>query len=284
MKFTAIDVETSNSDMASICQVGIAVFENGKLIEEWSSRVDPEDFFDSINESIHGISESDVENSPTFPEIYEKIHSFLTDTIAVSHTHFDRVSLGRAIAKYSLPALETNWLDSAKVVRRTWDEFSKSGYGLANVCEFLDYSFDHHNALEDAKACGNILLAAINKSGIDPESWLKKSNLPIGIAQGNINIKRDGNPEGEFFGEVLVFTGSLIIPRREAADLASNAGFQIASGVTKKTTILVVGDQDVSKLAGKDKSSKHVKAESLILAGQKIRILKESDFKELIST
>ena len=44
---------------------------------------------------------------------------------------------------------------------------------------------------------------------------------------------------------------------------------------------LVVGDQDVQKLAGHNKSSKHRKAEDLILKGQPIRILRESDFLEL---
>lgn len=54
-----------------------------------------------------------------------------------------------------------------------------------------------------------------------------------------------------------MFTGELALPRREAADLASRAGCNVTSGVSKKTTILVVGDQDLSKLAGNEKSLKH---------------------------
>lgn len=84
------------------------------------------------------------------------------------------------------------------------------------------------------------------------------------------------------YGEILVFTGALEIPRREAADLAASIGCMVAAGVTKKTTLLVVGDQDITKLAGKSKSSKHTKAEQLIAKGQEIRIIKESDFKELV--
>lgn len=285
MKFTTIDVETANADMASICQIGIAQFENGKLINEWSTLINPEDYFDPINESIHGITEDDVEDSPTFPEIIEELRVLFSDSVIVSHTHFDRVSIGRAIAKYSISPLENNWLDSAKVVRRAWDELSRSGYGLANVCKMIGYEFKHHDALEDAKACGHVLLAAIEKSGLDVDQWVKKSNLPIGISSSGspADIKRDGNPEGEFYGEVLVFTGSLLIPRREAADLASKVGCQVASGVTKKTTMLVVGDQDITKLGGKEKSSKHIKAEQLIMNGQAIKIVRESDFKELVS-
>ena len=55
MQFIAIDVETANADMASICQVGIAKFADGQLVEVWSSLIDPEDFFDGINMAIHGI-------------------------------------------------------------------------------------------------------------------------------------------------------------------------------------------------------------------------------------
>jgi DNA polymerase-3 subunit epsilon len=52
--------------------------------------------------------------------------------------------------------------------------------------------------------------------------------------------------------------------------------------VNKKTTLLVVGDQDISRLAGHDKSSKHRKAGDLIGEGQNIRILGESDFLRLL--
>ena len=99
----------------------------------------------------------------------------------------------------------------------------------------------------------------------------------------NDAIRKEGNPDGDLFGELLVFTGSLEIPRREAAELAANVGCTVAPGVTKITTMLVVGDQDIKKLAGKAKSAKHLKAEQLIEKGQKIRILKESDFRQLAS-
>jgi DNA polymerase-3 subunit epsilon len=32
MDFVAIDVETANPDMASICQVGLAAFSNGAVV------------------------------------------------------------------------------------------------------------------------------------------------------------------------------------------------------------------------------------------------------------
>lgn len=95
-------------------------------------------------------------------------------------------------------------------------------------------------------------------------------------------IGRDGSPDGPLYGEVLVFTGALSMPRHEAADAASAAGCQVATSVTKHTTLLVVGDEDIRKLAGYMKSSKHRKAEELIASGQKIRIIGESDFQRIV--
>ena len=285
MEFVAIDVETANADMASICQIGLAKFKDGQLIEEWSSLIDPEDYFDFINIDIHGITEEDVVGSPKFSEVVDELSYYLSGSICVSHTHFDRVSVGRAFEKYSLNSIDTTWLDSARVARRTWEDCSWRGYGLSNVCKIIGYDFKHHDALEDAKAAGQILIAAIQKTGLDIDSWLKRVRQPIDPANSSIGsaINRDGNPEGELYGEVLVFTGALEVPRREAANLAASIGCTVASGVTKNTTLLVVGDQDVTKLAGKAKSSKHLKVEQLIAKGQKIRIIKESDFKELVN-
>lgn len=271
--------------MASICQIGIAKFAAGKLVEEWSSLIDPEDYFDSINVAIHGITEDEVLDAPTFPEVVNTLGGFLHSTICVSHTHFDRVSVGRTLAKYSLPEIETVWLDSARVARRTWEECAWSGYGLTKLCKKIGYEFRCHDALEDAKASGQVLLAAIAASGMDINAWLRRVQQPIDPANSSSGsaVNREGNPEGELYGEVIVFTGALDIPRSVAADLAASIGCSVNYGVTKKTTLLVVGDQDVSRLAGKEKSSKHLKAEQLITQGESIRILKESDFKELVN-
>lgn len=280
MNFIAIDVETANADMASICQIGLAKYENGTLSDEWKTYVDPEDYFDSINVSIHGIDESVVKGAPKFPELTDTLGSYLQSTVVVCHTHFDRVAINQATQRYGVSGIECTWLDSARVARRAWKECAWKGYGLYNVCKIIGYDFNHHDALEDAKAAAHILLTASNKSGLDIDGWLQRVRQPIDPTASGA-IKREGNPEGALYGEVLVFTGALEISRREAANIAASIGCQVASGVTTKTTLLVVGDQDIRKLAGHEKSTKHRKAEKLIENGIAIRILKESDFKEL---
>ena len=284
MDFVVVDVETANADLSSICQIGIASFRDGLLAEAWVSLVNPEDEFDYINVSIHGIDESQVEDAPTWEGVLPEVNARLGGRIVVCHTPFDRLALARACDRAQLSACECTWLDSARVVRRAWPEFSKSGYGLSNVAAHFGIDYEAHDALEDARCAGLLLLRAIADTGLSVDQWLTRVKQPIDPhphSNTAHSVKRDGNPDGELFGEVLVFTGALMVPRREAADAAAAAGCCVDDGVTKHTTMLVVGDQDLRKIAGHEKSSKHTKAELLISKGQSIRILGEGDFMRI---
>jgi DNA polymerase-3 subunit epsilon len=134
--------------------------------------------------------------------------------------------------------------------------------------------------MEDARVAGEVLLRAMSETGLDLDQWLVRVQESID-PQGSRST-RDGNPDGELFGEVVVFTGTLSMPRREAADMAAEAGCAVAGSVGQTTTVLIVGDQDVRRLAGHERSSKHRKAEELMAKGQPIRILTERDFRSLL--
>jgi hypothetical protein len=188
-----------------------------------------------VNVSIHGITEEDVRDAPLLPAVYECLRRAITDTIVVCHTPFDSTAIRQALDKYSLPRLHCHWLDSARVTRRIWPEFARRGYGLGNVAKKLGISFDHHVAEEDARAAGQIVLTAIAESGFGLEEWLVRAARPMAP------IAQEGNPDGALFGEVVVFTGALSMPRREAAALAAAMGCKVADGVTKETTLLVHG-------------------------------------------
>lgn len=278
-EFYVLDVETANADYSSICQIGIAKFQNGELIEKWESLINPEDYFDGMNISIHGITEKMVKGSPTFEQVYPELKKMLENGIVGHHMPFDRIAINRACELAELELMQINWLDSAKIVRRTWEEFAYSGYGLANIANHLGIKFEHHNALEDSIATGKVMLRAFEKSKMNLDDWFARVKKPINIyANGSTSIKLDGNPEGPLYGENIVFTGALMIPRAEAGKIAAELGCNVSNSVTKKTTMLVVGIQDNTKLAGYSKSSKHRKAEDLINKGIEIRILSENDF------
>ncbi len=67
--FIALDVETANSDMSSICQIGIAKYTDGNLVDEWVSLIDPEDSFNHINIAIHGITERMLKRAPPLAKL-----------------------------------------------------------------------------------------------------------------------------------------------------------------------------------------------------------------------
>ena len=127
MDFFAVDVETANADLASICQIGFARFVNGVMVDEWKTYIDPECHFDAINVSIHGIDERTVAGSPNFGMLAETIQHALNCCVVVTHTTFDKVALYRAAIRYNAAPLSCTWLDSACVARRTWNELSRSG-------------------------------------------------------------------------------------------------------------------------------------------------------------
>jgi len=172
MHFVALDVETANSLVSSICQIGIAEYASGSLLSEWETLVNPQADFSPWNMQIHGITRGMVAYAPAFPDIYEDLAARMQGKIVVSHTHFDRSSLSRALQLYDLPPIECEWLDSAKVARRVWKQFARRGYGLKSLCNFLGYEFAHHNALADAKAAGFIMLEACRHTGLNIEDWL----------------------------------------------------------------------------------------------------------------
>jgi len=283
VNFLALDFETANADFSSVCQVGAVLFEGGQPIHSFVSLVDPEDYFDAVNVSIHEINEEDVRGAPTFKRVHERLSAMMHGRIVVSHTSFDRSVLSQSESRHGLASVSCRWLDTAMVVRRKWPRYARQGYGLSNVAQDLGIAFRHHDAAEDARAAGSILVHIIRETGLGLEHWLERVKQPINLEDARA-ITRQGNMDGPLYGEVAVFTGSLSMRRRDAADMASLAGCSVAASVTKETTLLVVGDQDVIKLAPRQsKSSKHLKAESLIAKGQMIRILREADFAALCS-
>jgi DNA polymerase-3 subunit epsilon len=171
MDFVALDVETANADVGSICQIGLAGFQDGVLCRQWASLINPEEDFSAFNIQVHGLTAREVAGAPTLPEVSEILRTWLNRQVVVCHTLFDQRALSRAFAKYNLPMLDCRWLDSRQVARETWA--SLDGYSLAVVCGLLGYEFKHHDALEDAKAAGEIVLAAGRRTGKGPAAWLE---------------------------------------------------------------------------------------------------------------
>lgn len=179
--FVVIDVETANYDVSSICQIGAVRFTNNEIVDEFNTYVNPETYFESINVDIHGITFDEVKSAPKFPDIYDELLKFFSDSIILTYTSFDRSSINKVISKYNLKPISNSWLDCAKVVRRFWTDFSYRGYGLKNVADFVGIEFNHHDALEDSRAAGLIFKKILEDSNQSINDWIFRCNRKITI-------------------------------------------------------------------------------------------------------
>lgn len=275
--FIALDVETANADFASICSIGLVHFRKGSVFQSLTILVDPEAEFDPFNIGIHGIRPADVKGKPTIDKVIPVLTANIADNVVAHHSSFDKTAFNRAAERYNVGKLPCIWLDTVRVARTAWPELEN--HKLATLAAEFSIVFKHHDAAEDARAAGLILTRAISETGIGLEGWIEKFQKPF----DRPSIAQEGERNGHLYGERIAFTGALNIPRTEAANLAAGAGCTVLESVTKKTTILVVGDQDLRLTNGKEKSTKHVRAEEYQRQGVPIRIVRESDFLLMLS-
>ena len=191
------------------------------------------------------------------------------------------MAIRRACEACDYSFAETVWLDSAQIVRRAWPErYGKTGYGLKNVATDLGIKFLHHDAGEDARTAAEIVIRASLEHSLDVDGWAERVRKPISGSSAKSDFRRDGNMDGPLYGEIVVLTGGFDLPKVEEANLAAYAGWKVANNVTKKTTLVVVGDD---RFAHGKRSGKWKRAEELARQGLPIRIMPESDFRALIA-
>jgi len=296
MDYIALDVETANRHRWSICQIGLVIVKNNKIVDKQSFLIDPQCSFARVNTSVHGITRKKVVGEPLFPEVFEKIRPALESHVVVHHSPFDRVAIKHANTKYNIVSSDIIFLDSAEIASFHWPNI-EGGYGLKNLADKINFDFAHHDALQDALAAHAIFSTILAESG-HPLDWFVEragvslSSIPepkIIETNQSSNTRKDsagdGNPDGEHFGKTIVFTGDLTMPRSAAAEWAKLAGLSVRNSVSSKTNILCVGVPNLESFAvGHDKSSKQRRAEELIAQGHPIKIITEDDFLKMCLT
>ena len=185
--FNAIDVETANRTRASICQIGLVRVSMGRISEALSILVNPEEAFEEINTSIHGIDRETVRHAENMRLVHPRLRELIDGTVLVSHSSFDRQALERAADKYGLEMPRVRWLDSGMVARRAWpDKYGKNSWGLKQIAADLGIEFQHHQAGDDARVSAEIVLHACRHTGLDVGDWLEQAEHP----------RRNGQPDG----------------------------------------------------------------------------------------
>lgn len=169
MNFIAMDFETANHQSHSACSLALVKVENSQIVDEFYTLIQPETPFFWRNIQIHGIRPEDVQQAPKFPDVWQKIGKyFQKNRLVVAHNAaFDTKVLAGCLDYYQLPQPNYLSLCTVKTSRRLFPEMPN--HRLNTVCENLDITLkNHHDALEDSRACAEILLYQEKYFGTDP--------------------------------------------------------------------------------------------------------------------
>ena len=156
-RYIVFDVETPNRYNARMSAIGISVIEDGAIIKEFFSYVDPETFFDPFNTQLTGIDEATVAGAPTFPQLWERIEPVMSSGILVAHNAvFDLAVLRHCLQDYGI-----RWKDTALyccTVQMGRKLVPGISHKLNVMCGYYGIALNHHQADSDSHACAEILL------------------------------------------------------------------------------------------------------------------------------
>jgi len=164
MDFVAIDFETANSSRNSACSLGAVLIENGKIVQRKYSLINPEVPFHRFCTYIHGITEETVQDAPTFSQIHKSVFDMLDGHIIVAHNAgFDMAVLADSCRARGLAVPNSSSFCSVEMARKAWPEMSH--HKLNSLCTHFNIPLKHHNAIEDATACAQIVLICAEQFG-----------------------------------------------------------------------------------------------------------------------
>lgn len=178
MRIVAIDFETANSSMASACALGIAIYEEGEILDSFEWYLKPHHRYNYFtNTHIHGIRKEDVEDEYEFVYYYDELSVILKDALIVAHNAmFDMTVLNSVCDVYGLDHFKNPFIDTVAISRRVYPELYN--HKLNTVSEYLDISLNHHNGKSDAFACLMILLKSMAAyDAYEVEDFLRKVRI-----------------------------------------------------------------------------------------------------------
>ncbi|MDD2709499.1 MAG: 3'-5' exonuclease [Verrucomicrobiae bacterium] len=154
----AIDFETANRYRDSACAVGMVRVDDGVVTGRRSWLIRPKQSFFEFTH-IHGITLADVMDSPSFDQVWAECGELLggAEFLAAHNASFDRSVLQACCLSFHLPVPRAPFLCSMAAARQIWNLRPTR---LSDVCAFLNLRLKHHDALSDADACAQIMLAA----------------------------------------------------------------------------------------------------------------------------
>lgn len=158
LDFAAIDFETANGSRSSVCSVGVVVVRGGEVVDRFYSLIRPyPDYYTYFTTRVHGLTRSDTDGAPSFPEVWGQVAPLIEGLPLVAHNRpFDEGCLRAVFQAYGMPYPEYRFYCTLRASR---SRLCLPDHRLHTVAAACGYDLEnHHHALADAEACAAIAL------------------------------------------------------------------------------------------------------------------------------
>ncbi|MCL5246268.1 exonuclease domain-containing protein [Cellulophaga sp. 20_2_10] len=176
MMYTIIDVETTGQTNR-ITEISIFKFNGEKVVEEFTSLVNPESVIPYYITTLTGIDNAMVANAPTWAEIADQVLEITEDTIFVAHN----VNFDYNVIRNEFKAIDKDFrrkkLCTIRLSRKLLP--GHKSYSLGKLCSKLNITIEgRHRARGDAEATVTLfkILQAQEDAETVFESFLKKTS------------------------------------------------------------------------------------------------------------
>lgn len=162
--YTVVDIETTGNGYKGqkITEISIFVFDGKKVIDEFTSLVNPEQNIPPFITNLTGITNAMVRNAPKFYQIAKKIEEITQDTIFVAHNvNFD-YNIIQAEFKSLGFDFKRKKLCTVRLTRKIIPGLNS--YSLGNICTEENIPINgRHRAKGDAEATTELFRRLIER-------------------------------------------------------------------------------------------------------------------------
>ena len=175
--FIAIDFETANEQLSSVCSIGVVMVCGGQVVDTFYSLIQPEpNYYNYFCQRVHGITQGETDDAPVFSKVWQRLEERIvelyfsdqeTDDIRyqianipfVTHNaRFDEGCLKAVFRVYQMDYPDYRFYDTLTASRRQFGQ-SLPNHQLQTVAAACGFDLqNHHHALADAEACAAIAL------------------------------------------------------------------------------------------------------------------------------
>lgn len=170
-----LDTETTGLDFnrERIIEFAAVRLENGKIVDEYQTLINPHQHIRKSSIAIHGITQEMVEKAPTEEEILPEILKFIGDYPIVAHNViFDYSFLNEAKLRVLGEKFENTRIDSQSMFKEIAPDLDS--HGLEALTNRFNIELqNHHRAMADAMGLA-LAYPKLKKIYLQKMDWQKK--------------------------------------------------------------------------------------------------------------